>query len=381
LTLKTEPDVVGFRINKATGAVEYTNGAKNFEPMSVAGGTLNPGSWEQHWATDAKPCLLKNMVVQYYLKKTGAFLYDYEHQANGTSSDIRSGDDGDVMIEFPRVYYKFWDSTDPDGTEWNNFALAKEPQDDSWCCNAFLNRSGVPQDTIYIPAYKGSIYQNKLRSLCGVQPTGSQTIGAFRTAANANGTGYEIRDLTKDRFLAALFILFFKSIDGQATLGTGAISGGPVASGSLNDKPLFWGVPSASSGLKFMGMEFFWGNMFEWLDGVGWISSGNFGYKIRPPYNDDRSGYSNSGVVIPESGYIDTMAFANGFGFLPKTTVDTIASSKFHDYYSKNSEGYPIIDEGGDWGGYDHCGPFHWGDLTVSGTSSNFGASLFATPQ
>ena len=381
LTLKTEPDVVGWRINKATGAVEYTNGAKNFEPMSVAGGTLNAGSWEQHWATDVKPCLLKNMVVQYYLKKTGVFLYDYEHQANGTSSDIRSGDDGDVMNEIPLMYYKFWDSTDPDGTAWNNFALAKEPQDDSWCCNAFLNRSGVPQDTIYIPAYKGSIYNSKLRSLCGVQPTASQTIGAFRTAANANGTGYEIRDLTKDRFLVALFILFFKSLDGQATLGTGAISGGPVASGTLNDKPLFWGVPSASSGLKFMGMEFFWGNMFEWLDGIGWISSGNFGYKIRPPYNDDRSGYSDSGIAIPESGYIDTMATANGFGMVPKTTVSDEASSKFHDYYYQNSENEPIIYCGSAWGFDVHCGPFYWDNYTVASTSADIGASLFATPQ
>jgi hypothetical protein len=154
-----------------------------------------------------------------------------------------------------------------------------------------------------------------------------------------------------------------------------------VASGTLNDKPLFWGVPSASSGLKFMGMEFFWGNMFEWLDGIGWISSGNFGYKIRPPYNDDRSGYSNSGVVIPESGYIDTMAFANGFGFLPKTTVSTEASSKFHDYYSQNSETYPIIDEGGDWGIDDNYGPFYWNSHAVSVATSGFGASLFATPQ
>jgi hypothetical protein len=381
LTLKTEPDVVGWRINKATGAVEYTNGAKNFEPMSVAGGTLNAGSWEQHWATDVKPCLLKNMVVQYYLKKTGVFLYDYEHQANGTSSDIRSGDDGDVMNEIPLMYYKFWDSTDPDGTEWNNFALAKEPQDDTWCCNAFLNRSGVPQDTIYIPAYKGSIYQNKLRSLCGVVPTASQTIGAFRTAANANGTGYEIRDLMKDRFLAALFILFFKSIDGQAALGIGAISGGPVASGTLNDKPLFWGVPSASSGLKFMGMEFFWGNMFEWLDGIGWISSGNFGYKIRPPYNDDRSGYSDSGIAIPESGYIDTMATANGFGMVPKTTVSDEASSKFHDYYYQNSENEPIIYCGSHWGAGARCGPFSWYGRAVAGADTTVGASLFATPQ
>ena len=381
LTLKTTPDIVGWRINKATGAVEYTNGAKNFEPMSVAGGTLNAGSWEQHWATDVKPCLLKNMVVQYYLKKTGVFLYDYEHQANGTSSDIRSGDDGDVMNEIPLMYYKFWDSTDPDGTVWNNFALAKEPQDDSWCCNAFLSRSSVPQSTIYIPAYKGSIYNSKLRSLCGVQPTVSQTIGAFRTAANANGTGYEIRDLTKDRFLVALFILFFKSIDGQAALGTGAISGGPVASGTLNDKPLFWGVPSADNGLKFMGMEFFWGNMLEWIDGIGWISSGNFGYKIRPPYNDDRSGYSDSGIAIPESGYIGTMATANGFGMVPKTTVSDIASNKFHDYYYQNSENEPIIYCGSSWGFHANYGPFYWDDDTVADTDAHIGASLFATPQ
>jgi hypothetical protein len=321
------------------------------------------------------------MVVQYYLKKTGILLYDYEHQANGTSSDIRSGDDGDVMMEFPLAYYKFWDETEPDGTKYNCFKLAKEPQDDTWCCNAFLSRSGAPQETMYLSAYEGREYNGKLRSLSDVAPTVSQTIGAFRTLANANGTGYELRELAKDRYLAALYTLFFKGLNGQSLLGKGRTSGNSSAlnTGSMNDKPLFWGDQTGTNGMKFAGVENFWGNIFKFLDGILQINQ-VYHYKIHGPYNDSGSGYS-TGPSVPTSGYINKMVSANGYGMVPSETVSSEADSKYHDYSWQGGNSTYMFYVGGSWSSGVDAGPFCWDENGASSASSSIGASLSATPQ
>ena len=322
---------------------------------------------------------MKGLIPQYYLKKTSFLTYDYEHQANGTSSDIRSGDDGDVMNELPLMYYKWFNQTEPDGTAYRCFKLAKQPQDDTWCCNAFLNRSGAAQSVIYLPAYKGTIYNGKLRSLCGVVPTVSQTIGAFRTAANANGTGYEIRELAKDRLLAALMTLFFRGLNGQALLGLGRTSAGnAVESGTLNGKPLIWGDQTGTNGIKFMGIEHFWGNVSDFMDGIS-QNDANFLYKIYGPYNDSGSGYL-TGPALPESGWIDDMNFANGYGMVPSSNVGSEADSKYHDYFWKGSSGV-VRYVGGYWGYGADGGPFDWSEDTASNANTGIGASLFATPQ
>jgi hypothetical protein len=321
------------------------------------------------------------MVVQYYLKKTGIFLYDYEHQANGTSSDIRTGADGDVMNELALAYYKTGIETTGEGT-FAYFRLAKEPQDGTWCANAYLSNSDVIQDTIYLPAYEGHELNGKLRSLCGVAPTVSKTIGEFRTLANANGAGYEQANLSQVQYLNNLMVLFFKGVDSQAKIGKGVTSASAaINTGTMNDKPLFWGDQTGTNGMKFMGIENFYGNVFKWLDGVGYLASGNFGYKIHAPFNDDRTGYTDSGVTIPASNWINRMSRANGYGMLPSETVSAEVDSRYKDYaYALNSSS-PIVAYGGAWSDGSLAGAFGWYDSSVSRTYTTLGASLFATPQ
>jgi hypothetical protein len=381
LTLDTTPDIVGWRINIDTGVIEYTDGAAAYEPMTITDGVFHAGSWDGQWAALVKPCLLKNLIPQYYLKKNSYFTVDYEHQANGTSSDIRTGADGDVMNEVALAYYKTGIETTGEGT-FAYFKLAKEPQDGTWCANAYLSRSSVIQDTIYLPAYDGYVLNGKLRSLCGVAPTVSHTIGEFRTYANANGTGYEQANLTQVQYLNNLMILFFKSTNSQLAIGKGVTSASAaIDTGTMNDKPLFWGDQTGTNGMKFMGIENFYGNVRKWLDGVGYLATNHFGYKIVPPFNDDRTGYTDSGVAIPTDGWINRMSRANGYGMLPSATVSAEADSRYKDYFYGPNSSNPVVSWGGYWGFGFNAGAFFWGGNPVSSTDTAIGASLFATPQ
>lgn len=381
LTLKTEPDIIGWDMDLSTGEITYTDGASDHTPMSISAGALDPGSWANSWLTKMKPCLLKNGVVQYYLKNTGTFLYDYTKQANGSAADIASGDDGDVMIEFPLVYYKFYSSTDTNGHAHIGCKYSQIAQDDTWCANAFLDRKGTIQSVMYMAAYDGCALNNKLRSLSGAAPVASQTFGAFRTLANANGNGYEQREFEKNQFAASLLPMLFKGVDGQALVGKGATSvSAAISAGTMNDKPLFWGDQTGTAGVKFCGIENFWGNIYKWLDGIGFMSS-NYGYKLYAPYNDSMSGYTNSGVPVPATGYIDTMSAANGYGLAPKTTVSAETNSKFHDYSYQINSSDPLVVVGGSWGDGVGAGPFDWGGVSASSSDSYVGASLSFTPQ
>jgi hypothetical protein len=382
LTLKTTPDIVGWREKVTTGEVEYIEGATDFQPMSVTDGTTDFGSWGENWICDMRPCLLKNGVVQYYLKQTGTLTFDYTKQANGTASDITSGDDGDVMIEFPRKYYKTYLANEANGDVYMYWMFAQTPVDDTWCANAWMNEDGIIQDTMYLAAYDGMEFNGKLRSLSGVTPTVSKTIGEFRTLANANGAGYEQQEWSKHIYVSSLLPMLFRGLDSQALVGKGVSSAsGKINTGSLNSKPLFWGDQTGTNGVKFCGIENFWGNIFKFCDGL--INVQNvYKYKIYGPYNDTADGYLDAGTIGGTTGeYIDTMQAANGYGMLPATTVSDETSSKFHDFFWKITSNTYVCRAGGDWYDGARVGAFclELGDAAAA-VNAAFGASLSYTP-
>lgn len=216
ITLNTQLNIVGWRMNVATGAVEYTDASSSYTPATM-GTTFDSGSWAQSWLfKNIKPCMLKAGIVQYYLDPD-----DYTKKADGTAADITSGIDGDVMIEFPMVYYKFYSETDVDSVSWIGCRFSLTLPDGTYCANAFLSQTAVIQNTMYMSAYEGYSLSSKLRSLSGKTPTASQTIGAFRTLATANGTGYQQQEWSKRVLLQAMFVMMFKGLDSQTLLGQG----------------------------------------------------------------------------------------------------------------------------------------------------------------
>jgi hypothetical protein len=377
LTLKTEPDIIGWRMNTSTGAIEYTDGAVNWLPATM-GTTFDGGSWSQSWLfKNIKPCMLKNGVVQYYLNPN-----DFTKKVDGTAADITSGTDGDVMIEFPMVYYKFYSETDINGVSWVGCRFSLTSPDSSYCANAFLSQSGVIQNVMYMAAYDGFTYNNALRSLSGKVPTVKQTISAFRTLATANGTGYQQQEWSKRVLLQAMFVMMFKGTDSQALLGKGVTSASAaINTGTMDTKGMYWGNQTGTAGVKFCGIENFWGNISKFCDGLILVS-GSAKYSIYGSYNDAATGYT-TGVTMSTSlsTYIDTINISNGYGMIPKTVVSADSSSKFHDQVY-TSTGTNICYTGGYWSTAAAAGLFYVNLYhTASDTYATIGAALSFTPQ
>ena len=84
-------------------SVAYADDAVGMTPMMLRLNDVSYGSWQNAFFMP-KPCMLNSDgTVAYYLNPD-----DYTKKADGTPSDVANPDfDGNAMMEWPLIYYKF----------------------------------------------------------------------------------------------------------------------------------------------------------------------------------------------------------------------------------------------------------------------------------
>lgn len=326
-----EPTVVfGVQIDTTNSnpstAVTYTDDAVGFTPARGNNGNYQRGTIEDFFPfNQIKPCLLKNGAVVGYLDPTNFAKFE-----GGDAADITSGDAGDVMIEIPRFYYKI--------ARVGNYVQVKisNKKLTGYTDYAFSYKGSV-KEKFYIGAYLGYVDgDSKLRSLSGKVVTGNKTIGAFRTAAQANGSGYEQLSFNKLTALQVLYVLQFCGLNSQAALGQGYTNNSSAYrdTGATDTKGMTYGTDAGAAAddtVKFNGIEDFYGNLVQWVDG---FMTGGSAIKIADGnFNDTASGYtSHTGTGAASSGYIKDVVATNELGFTPKT-----AGGSTSTYYCDSS--------------------------------------------
>lgn len=362
-------ETYGVKIDKSNSnpesAVEYTDGAAGLTPSSGNGGSFIPGSWSDKYPFNKiRPCLVKNGAVVGYLNPD-----NYAQFEDGTAADITSGAAGDVMVEIPIFYYKI------SHNDTHTFVQISSAPLDGFTDKAF-RYNGELTDAFYAGAYSGYVdSSNKLRSLSGKTPTGSKTIGAFRTAAHANGDGYEQLNFYKLTALQILYLIRYKSLNSQAALGQGYTGGSAAAqTGATDAKGMNYGDTSTTGRVKCNGIEDFFGNIFQWVDGYKATSTtmvktadGNF--------NDNANGYEEHPCTVPNNGgYLKDVVGDNELAFTPKTFSGS-SSTYYADYGSLDSGFLPAF--GGSWAGGAGAGAFCLScRYSASNSRPNVGARL-----
>jgi len=299
-------------------AVTYT-----YDAVGMTGGAT---AWDSMAIfKDIKPCVLKNGIVQYYLNPN-----DFTKKADGTPADIESGNDGDVMIEIPKTgfsittngnYIDVKVTNDQNNPNFKYYAHTREMEGD--------------RDKLYIGAYLGwKDGNNKLRSLSGKAPTRNQTIGTFRTQAQANGNGYDLVSFYPLTLLQCLYLIKYKNLDSQTALGRGYVDRNSAATntGGTNQKGMFFGETTGKQQMKFLGIEDFWGNLRWWIDGL--YSDANRNIKTAfQNFNDTGSGYTDRGQGTTSSigNYMSKPQGTSEAGFIAKE-VSGSSTTYFADY-------------------------------------------------
>lgn len=321
----------GVRIDRENNdpeeAVEYIGEAAGYMP---ADGT-EPGSWADNPVfAKIKPCLFKDGAVVAYLDPN-----DYDKTIDGyTVETLRNY--FDTMVEFGKIFYRIRKDECYTYVEITDDARSLA---DGFTDYAFSYKGKV-RDKFYIGAYKGHIVDGKLRSISGVLPESRKTIGTFRTAAQANGNGYEITPFNKLTLLQALYVVRYKSLDSRAALGKGYTEADSYAPTGNTDKDgLYFGNQDGKRQVKCHGIEDLWGNIFEWVDGFVTtdkikIADGNF--------NDNGDGYEIA-ADLPNTvcGAITDIHGDNMLGFVPKEADDDLCAGEAYycNYGSTWSDG------------------------------------------
>lgn len=355
--------------NSDPSNVVYTDDASSFNAAIMSGSTFNDNGWFSRWPFNLiKPCLLNNGSVVGYLNPDNLAQFE-----NGTAADITSGNAGDVMIEIPKIYYKFSkDST------YYYIQIANEQEDgfSDWS----FSYKGVIKDKFYVGAYHGCNLSSKLRSLSGKSPLTSKTLNNFRTYAQANGSGYEQLPLNKLILLQILFLIMFRHKNGQSVLGRGYVDGNSAAisTGATNAKGRCWGETTGKYQMCFMNIEDFWGNVLDRIDGFYIDESGN--RKVSDGYfsSTDFSHYTtistNSSSI---SGYISKIECNEKLGFVT-TEASGSETTYFCDYGNADvGSGGRVPSFGGNWNDGSNAGPFQlYCSSSLSFSNGNVGGRL-----
>lgn len=307
------------------GSLTYLADAEGFTPLKVTDGVVNYGSWEDTFLIrDIKVALIKDGAINYELNPD-----DYTKKADGSNADITSGNDGDVMVGLPLAYWKF----EKIGNYLDVY-IADAQVDSGYKAGAHTRGDVVQDDYVWISAYKGTEVSGKLRSLSGKTASANKTIGEFRTVAKANGDGYEQFTYYQMLLLQVMTLITTKSCDSQTALGMGYTNGNSshASTGTTNTRGLFYGESTGKQQIKAFGIEDFYGNYYDWVD--GFITSSTRELLISDAdFNDTGNGYTNYGVGASSnvSGYISQIQGGNDTGFIGKEFVGS-STTHFCDH-------------------------------------------------
>ena len=345
--------------------ITYSDDAVDMTPAS--------DEWDEFFGH--YPCLLKNGVEVGKLQRD-----NFDKFENGDTADISSGNAGDAMIAFPRrglsiktVNNKIY------------ISMTDDPDNPDFEYNAHT-RGSTAKDVFYLGIYKGFTSGSQLRSLKGKTITANQAIGTFRTQAQANGSGYEQSGFYQLTFRQCMFILKYKTLDSQTAVGQGYVKSGHTAAIATGGTEA-WGMDcelikksnptymtNGNHHVKCFGMEDFWGNIYEWIDGLVSDSSRNV-LTANSNFNDTGSGYTNNGnggLTANVSGWLSVPFGSTKTGFVIKESKGS-QTTYFCDYAYLNASCVAYF--GGDWYDGAIAGAF---DLLVSIAASYSSADLAA---
>ena len=328
-------------------SVTYTDDAVGIEP--------NSSEWDE--IIGNKPCILENGVVLGYLNPN-----NYAKYENGTSAPITTVGK-DVMVEFPKRGYKI--------TTENNIVkirLTDNPNASGYSYKPFSRNAEGDRDYFYYGAYKGYIASNKLYSVSGNTPSSNQTRATFRTYAKSRGTGYAQNGFYQLTYLQCCYLLRFKNLNSQEAVGYGYANGNSasIVTGGTNTIGMNSELMAESDRtggkkqIKCLGIEDFWGNIFQWVDGITTDSSRRLCVcHIPGSFSDSTSGTNinviASGVSSDIGNYLSKVQGSTDGGFVAKE-VSGSDSTYFCDYaYLYASR---VASFGGDWNNGASAGAF-----------------------
>ena len=279
---------------------------------------------------------------------------------------------GQVMVQIPAFWYKYGYA----GTS-HTWEISLTPLTGFTIHHAFV-KNGEIVDYRYIGAYEGSMYDatavamvppanivdnlyaagDILCSLSGEYPKVNETRAEFRGMTDQRGTGWRQQDYDLISAVQLLYLIEYASFYSQSVIGMGRteLSGGSWVANSYIGQCGKSNVDGNGTGniggntntayMSYRGIENFYGNVYNWVDGININANVPYVSNVDTDFADDTAtGYTNLGVIlVAANGYQATLEQISR-GFLP-ASVGGSSSTKITDYYYQ-SAGWRVFMLGG----------------------------------
>lgn len=290
---------------------------------------------------------------------------------------------GDVMVKIPKFWYRRYKEGDIE------YIKIADKATTGFTLHPLFNHAGVESDCAYVGAYKTS---SNNKSVSGASPQVSQTRATFRSNAKAKGTGWSLIDIAAVSAIQMLCMVEFATTNAQAAIGRGYCDSNSAAlsTGSCNNVANLTGRPAGTddkTGVVYRGIEDFWGNVWEWVDGVNWNDGTYYVCNNPANYADDTAtnytALSYKGATNWSSSYITTEGLDTGNN--PHVMLPSAAGSGSEStYYCDacwSSTGWKVFRRGGNWDNGSGCGLFAAHLYSASsGSNASIGSRLLYIP-
>lgn len=339
----------------------------------------------------------------------------------GDSGYREDGSNGQVMIYQPKFYYKRIirqadDIAKGKIVRHETLLISQNP------INGFKLAPIFEGDLEYVllPAFDGSLVENKLASVAGAKPLNNVTVTQAEAYATARGDGWHIMNMAAESANQMLEIVEFGTMNGQAAIEQGItytpsnagnntcyfITGSTSALGNgtghatetqvdINGTISTMNTDTLRA-ISYRGMENPWGNFWSMIGGINVIGNGTQGGGV--PYictnfnytpGVASSNYADIGFNIPSIyGWVNAMGYGNpdyDWVYLPiecSTAANSLLPVGDGLWTVPNLNGERVVATGGSMGYKEECGPFYYAiDRNVANSSrANYGAKLMYIP-
>lgn len=320
---------------------------------------MTPGSdaWDEFFGH--YPVMFKDGVEGKKLQRN-----DFTKYEDGTNADITTGAEGDVMIAFPRRGLNISKNGNI-----ITISMTGSPNDVRYEYMAH-KRGNTLKEKFYLGAYKGSEVSSKLRSLSGKTCANNKSISEFRPLAQANGapdgnggSGYDQSGWYQLVYRQCMYVLKYKTLNSQSAVGRGFVDDNSEQkpTGGTETKGMDWGESTGKDHMKLFGLEDFWGNIYEWIDGCCSDTNRNI-LTATEGFNDTGANYTSRGIAASANvpwNYMSSCVGNTHSGFIT-TARNGSETTYFCDYATLySSANHNVIPEyGGYWKEGSHAGAF-----------------------
>lgn len=172
---------------------------------------------------------------------------------DGTTAATLDGTMGDVWMKHPDVYIK----------------ATKEGDEVTLDISTSDNGGRLFPESDLIGVYEANYSDGKLRSISDGQSTGSVSQARFHSYAAARGAGFSLVKPQHQNLMAVLFYAMYGHTNCQAVCGAGT-NAYNKATGQTNSLGMTDTTTANgnSMSINFWGLENWWGNKYEWMDGA-----------------------------------------------------------------------------------------------------------------